>query len=80
MLSTLLPVETTHTRVLRILRVTHKVTYSSGHNVCLALLSSKMAVMIDQKGKVVTVGEKEREEHKTDYITEEKHMAIKTAT
>lgn len=48
LLSILLLTETTEIRIPRILQVTHEVTYSC--NVCLALLSSKVAVMTVGKG------------------------------
>jgi len=70
-LSTLVLEETTYTRVPRMLQVAHEViTYSSGQNVCLALLSSKTAVVKVQKGKVQTV-RREEKRTKTDCITEE---------
>lgn len=47
---------------------------------CLALLSSKLAVMKVQKEKVQTVeGEERKKEHKTDGITEQQQMAVKPA-
>lgn len=70
LLSILLLTETTEIRIPRILQVTHEVTYS--YNVCLALLSSKVAVMTVRKGKVQRVEGKQKGEHKErECITKE---------
>lgn len=62
LLSILLLTETTEIRIPRILQITHEVTYS--YNVCLALLSSKVAVTTVRKGKVQRVEGKQKGEHK----------------
>lgn len=58
---------TTHTRVPKILHVTQEVTYSSGHNVSFALLSSKMAVTTVQK----QLRGKREKKTETDCMTEQ---------
>lgn len=50
--------------VMRLLQATDEITYSSAHNVCLALLSSKMPVKVVEKGWN-SGKNSEREEQKT---------------